>query len=116
MAQEIYFNINDNHFKIWGFDCFRSTNGGKHTLITYWGKIGLPMERLQKKEKYFENWHDLYDYIWDKMKEKIDLHGYYVMPNSKYFDAINSEKPLSQLIRLMECYKKEQSKLNITNN
>lgn len=110
MASEIYFNIELGHSKIWGYDFFSNDKEKKYTVITYYGKIGVPMYRLRKHEKKFTEYGKAYDYIWEKIRKKTNCNGYYQMPNSQYFDAILNGKPMSQIINLMEIYRKEQKK------
>ena len=105
--KSIYVNITENHFKVWGYTYFIDNLRGTHTIIAYWGKIGLQMDRLQKKEKVFFTRSDAHDYIWLKIDEKIGK-GYSSMPNWQYWDAISSGKPISQLIRLIEIYQKAE--------
>lgn len=102
----VYINMNGNHFKVWGFDMFSNTATGECDVVSYWGRIGVSMSKLQKKKKTFKTYADAYDYVWAKMREKQDK-GYWTMPNSQYFGAINDEKPLFQLVNLINCYKKD---------
>lgn len=99
MAQYVYVNIKNGSFKVWGYDAF-SQDSGESEVITYWGKIGTPMQKLRKNKKQFKRWGDAYDYLMDKTKEK-KCKGYKIMKNYKYFDAISS-KPLSSLIQMIE--------------
>ena len=107
MANEVYVNIKDNHFKVWGYDCFVSTTGQESSVTTYWGKIGVTMDKLQKKEKTFPTNWAARDFVWSKINEKINK-GYNSIPNWQYFGAINEGKPVSQLVRLIEVYQKAQ--------
>jgi len=100
MANDVWVNISDNHFKVWGFDCFED-NTGKCDVITYWGRIGLSMQKLAKNTKQFPGYFDAYDYIMDKIKEK-GAKGYKRIPNHIYFSFTYGDKPLSQLIQLIE--------------
>jgi len=100
----VYVNINGNHFKMWGFDLFQNSTTGETNMISYWGRIGISMSKLQKKTKIFKTYADAYDYAWAKMREKQDK-GYWTIPNSQYFSVINDDKPLSQLINLVNFYK-----------
>jgi predicted DNA-binding WGR domain protein len=100
MANDVWVNILDNHFKVWGFDCFSQDNG-EATVTTYWGKIGLPMQRLNSKTKPFPSYADAYDYIMLKIREK-DAKGYKRIPNHRYFEYTYSDKPLSELVALIE--------------
>lgn len=106
MADIIYFNIEPGHFKVWGFDVFKGENGYPSTVITYWGRIGVPMERLPKNKKEFLTYREAYDYAWSKIFEK-QAKGYYPMPNWQYFGAIYEEKPIGQLAGLMEAIRRE---------
>ena len=94
MASEIYFNIDNGHFKIWGYDLFSNDIKKEYEAITYYGRIGTQMQKLRKTRKVFESYIDAYDYIWNKIQEKTRCNGYYSMPNSQYFDAIINEKPI----------------------
>lgn len=105
----VYINIKDNHFKIWGCDLYRNGKTEETTAVSYWGKIGLTMDKLRRKVKIFHTYREAYDYMWDKIKEKIEK-GYNSIPNSQYFDSVNNNKPLSQLIRLLEIYQSTQDK------
>lgn len=109
MAEHIYVNIDNQHFKVWGYDSFVKCDNGETTVITYWGRIGLPMCRLRKNEMTFPIKEKAQDYIWNKIQEKIKK-GYVAMPNWQYFEAITEEKPLYQLINLIQIYKKAQCK------
>ena len=51
---DVWLNVQDNHFKIWGCDLFKGEKESR--VITYWGKIGLTMDCMQKKEKTFEQY------------------------------------------------------------
>ena len=107
MTEEIYFNIDNGHFKVWGYNSLVDDTKDEWTIITYWGRVGITMYKLRKNKKTFSGHADAYDYIWNKIKEKLNK-GYHTMPNSQYFDSIIDEKPLRQLVNLMEVYKKAQ--------
>lgn len=109
MANEVYVNIKDNHFKVWGYDCFVTEKTGEAEITTYWGKIGLPLCNLQSKKKSFSSSFEAREFIWKKIGEKIDK-GYNSMPNWQYFGAITDKKPMSQLIGLIEVYQQAQDK------
>ena len=99
MAEYVFLNISSGSFKVWGYDAF-SQKSGESEVITYWGKIGIPMHKLRKNRKEFNRWGEAYDYVIMKIKEK-KCKGYRMMKNYKYFDAI-SDKPLSSLIQMIE--------------
>ena len=109
MAEHVYVNIDNLHFKIWGYDSFVKCDNGETTIITYWGRIGLPMDKLRKRETIFPSKEKAQDYIWEKILGKIGK-GYVAMPNWQYFEAISDEKPLYQLINLIHVYQKAQCK------
>ena len=109
MAENVYVNIDNQHFKVWGYDSFVKHDGEETTVITYWGRIGLPMYKLRKNEIIFPIKEKAQDYIWNKIHEKIEK-GYMAMPNWQYFEAISEEKPLYQLINLIHIYQKAQRK------
>lgn len=100
VMQIVWVNIKDNHFKIWGCDCFTQANG-ETEVIAYYGKIGLSMQKLHKHRKEFNTYADAYDYIRNKIDEKA-CKGYMTIANGKYFDLINCEKPLSTLVKYIE--------------
>ena len=97
MSAYVFVNISDNHFKVWGHDGFCSDKTGEHEIITYWGRIGLPMYRLQKHKKYIDNFHDARKYIFAKIAEKI-CKGYKGIPNGMYFQMIQSPRGIAALI------------------
>ena len=68
MASQIFFNIDNGHFKICGFDVFRGDKESQ--VITYYGRIGTPMCKLRKTTKTFQYYADAYDYAWNKINEK----------------------------------------------
>lgn len=109
MAENVYVNIDNHHFKVWGYDSFVKHDSEETTIITYWGRIGLPMCRLNKNKLTFPIKEKAQDYIWNKIQEKIKK-GYISIPNSQYFEAISQEKPLYQLINLIHIYQKAQRK------
>lgn len=106
MAEVVYCNIRDGHFKVWGYDSFTEEHEGERgkevRFISYWGRIGLMMHRLQKKEKIFLNFHDAFDFLRGKLKEKRGK-GYFPVPNHLYFDAIMDDS-YSKLGELLEKY------------
>lgn len=101
MASSVWVNIESGHFKVWGFDAFHQEDTGEGRIITYWGKIGLPMHKLRKHEKTFTSWGDAYNYARAKVDEKL-WKGYKAIANGKYFDFIYNDKPLSELIQAIE--------------
>lgn len=99
MGEYIYVNTEPGHFKMWGYDSFRSESG-PHEVILYWGRIGTPMHKLQKKRKNFASWGDAYDFVRNKVDDKT-RNGYRMMQNHKYFGLLH-EKPLSALVKAIE--------------
>jgi predicted DNA-binding WGR domain protein len=83
--ETVYVNIKDNHFKVWGCDCFSSDSESE--VITYWGRIGVPMQRLQKNRKKFGSFAEASGYVMRKVREKR-AKGYESMPNHVYFGAV----------------------------
>jgi len=99
MAEYVFVNIQNGSFKVWGYDAF-TQESGKSEIITYWGKIGLPMHKLRKNRKHFPSWCKAHDYVMDKIKEK-KCKGYKLMKNHKYFGAMDN-KSLSSLVQMIE--------------
>lgn len=101
MAEIVWVHINNGHSKVWGYDCFTQEATGETEVITYWGRIGLPMHKLQQKRKQFPRFFDAYDYIRAKVDEK-DFKGYKRMPNHQYFGLIHQDAPLSLIYAAIE--------------
>lgn len=104
MSNYVFINISDNHFKVWGFDCWQCDDG-TGSITTYWGKIGKRMQYLQKHTKEYKRWYDAYDYCKKKVEEKF-CNRYVAIPNWMYFQMIESPKGINKLI---EIYKKMYS-------
>ena len=105
MAREIYFHIWNGHFKMWGYDCYISKD---HTEIKlYWGKIADSLSHLQQKSKMFTDYWDAYDFIKDKIDDKLRK-GYVALKNSDYTKYTGEEITLSELIRMIEQLKLEE--------
>lgn len=96
MAHYVYINISAHHFKVWGFDCFCG-NDSTGQVITYWGRIGICMQRLCKKEKSFERYSQADYYCHKKIEEKL-CKGYVGFPNWLYFQMIESPRGIAALI------------------
>ena len=101
MAAYVFVNITDNHFKVWGYDLFYAPDEGAGETITYWGRIGQPMHKLNKKRKSFDYAPDAYGYAQQKVDEKL-WKGYKAIPNSLYFVLIESAKGIAKLISIVE--------------
>ncbi len=99
MSEYVFVNTEPGHFKMWGYDSFRSESG-ESEVIFYWGRIGTPMHKLQKKRKYFKSWGDAYYFVRNKVDEKT-RNGYRMMKNHKYFGLLDG-KPLSTLLKAIE--------------
>lgn len=101
MAEIVWVHISDGHSKVWGYDCFTQEASGETEVITYWGRIGLSMSKLQKNHKQFKRFFDAYDYVRDKVDEK-QAKGYKRMPNHTYFGLIHDDVPLSLIYATIE--------------
>jgi len=99
MAAYVFVNITAGHFKVWGYDFFSSDNGGQ--VITYWGRIGLPMQHLTKNNKHFENSGDGFDYCRKKCDEKF-CKQYKAIPNWLYFSLIETATGIAKLIKIIK--------------
>lgn len=105
MSKFVYTNILKYSFKMWGYDLFVSDDGSAEVIV-YWGRIGLPMDRLFKKRKYFQTHNEAYLYIKERLIAKKSK-GYKAIENYKYFDAILNGEPLSILIFKIETESEE---------
>lgn len=101
MSQYVFVNITENHFKVWGYDWFSNTQNSENELIAYYGRIGLPMQHLNKHRKTFACWYDARMYIKKKIDEKI-CKGYVALPNSMYFQMIQSPRGIAALIGIIK--------------
>lgn len=105
MAEIVWVHISNGHSKVWGFDCFTQAND-ETEVITYWGRIGLTMDKLQKNRKQFTHFGDAHDYVRNKVDEK-QFKGYKRMPNHQYFGLIHQDAPLSLIYATIENLKED---------
>lgn len=95
-----HIHLSDKSQKVWGFNSYSNEKEGKYNAIFYYGRIGTPMQKLTKTNKWFSTYYDCYDYIHKKIKEK--WHKDYTVCSSrqqnKYFDLVNKyfEKEISR--------------------
>ena len=99
MAREIYFHIWNNHFKMWGYDCYVQKD--QTEIALYWGRIGQSLSDLQQKRKIFSEYWDAYDYIKNKVDDKLRK-GYVAIKNSEWTKYVGEETSLSDFIKLIE--------------
>ena len=59
----VYVNIKDNHFKVWGCDLYSNIKTGESNVISYFGKIGVSMQRLRKNNRFFKDYHSAYEVL-----------------------------------------------------
>lgn len=104
MAREIYFHIWEGHFKMWGYDCYKQK--GQTEIVLYWGRIAGSLGRLQQKSKIFIEYWDAYDFIKNKIDDKLRK-GYVAFKNSDWSRYSCEEISLSELIRMIEKLKPE---------
>jgi predicted DNA-binding WGR domain protein len=95
MDNNIFFNINPGHFKVWFYDYDKS----KQLLKTWRGQIG---SKLREMQKLFPDKTDAEKYIDMKVREKLEYKGYSSMPKNEFFRAL--DQPRSELFRVMEQY------------
>ncbi len=105
MAREIYFHIWNGHFKMWGYDCYKSKDYTE--IVLYWGKIADSLSHLQQKSKIFTDYWDAYDFIKDKIDDKLRK-GYVALKDSDWGRYACEEITLSELIRMIEQLKPEE--------
>lgn len=104
MAELIWFNIWDGHFKMWGFDMYSNEKTGESNVIIYYGRITDSLQKLRKLNKKFKTYFDCYDYIMAKIKDK-DSKGYIQLQNSDWGKFTTGEISLSELIAMIESVK-----------
>lgn len=100
MAKYIYFHIWNNHFKMWGYECYRNNDNGEVRIIFYWGRIKDSLSGLQQKEKTLDYW-DGYSLINKKVDEKLRK-GYVAVLNSDYTRFTCGEITLHQFLGIIE--------------
>ena len=88
MSDYVYCHIWDGHFKVWGYDSYKS-DGGPFEFICYWGRIGVPMQRLQKRRREFSKFGEARAFLMAKLQDK-ELKGYVPIKNSVYFSAVDN--------------------------
>lgn len=101
MSEYIYVNIESTSFKIWGYDLWKSLNNGTSIIFLYRGRIGLPMEKLQKYKKTFDSFEKAEIYISKALKRKKHK-GYIKVKYYPYFKLISKGKPLWELLRFID--------------
>ena len=99
MRKDIFFNIWDNHFKMWGY------SHNKNELTTYWGKIQNNPKNLQSKTQTFEDVDEMIKYIKTKTQQKLSK-GYITIPKDIYSKYTSGEITLSQLVNEIETKKR----------
>ena len=101
MAKYIYFHIWNNHFKMWGYDCYRNEEAKEYRILCYWGKIADNLSKLQQKEKAFNWFGDAYDFISEKIDDKLRK-GYVAVLNTDYHKFVCGDINLSQFLGIIE--------------
>jgi len=105
MAEYTYFNIWDNHFKMWGYEAYQNEENGSIRICFYWGKIADTLQKLQAKEKHVPSCADAYSLIQKKTDEKLRK-GYVAVNSTDYSKYSCGEISLSQLIDIIESQKR----------
>jgi len=101
MSKYIYFNIWNNHFKMWGYESYGAIDGSEYRIVCYWGKIADTLQKLQSREKlFYERW-GAYDFVSAKIEDKLRK-GYVEIENTEYTKYSCGEITLSQLIKTIE--------------
>ena len=101
----IYVNALRNSFKVWGGNLYVNIQTSQSELITYFGRIGMPMQKLRQHTKTFNSSTEAQDFFYKKMQEKRRT-GYLPIENHIYFQYVDT-KPLSELMTLIEKKYKE---------
>ena len=98
---QIFVNVSGHHFKAWTY--LVETEQDKTRVITYSGKIGLPLDELQKHPREFEKSDEVTEYIHNKIREK-KYKKYRTMPADVYFGTIDNREPILNLVKKIEEY------------
>lgn len=77
--------------KVWGYDVYVNNQTGKSNVITFYGKLGKSMQKLTKRNKWFDNFADCHNWIMKKVDKKRREKGYFICKRSEYFDKIEEE-------------------------
>ncbi len=83
-----HIHLSDKSQKVWGYNSYSNDKKRKYNAIFYYGRIGVPMQRLAKINKWFSSHYDCYDYIHKKIKEKWEKNYANIGNNTKYFDLV----------------------------
>lgn len=111
LAEYIYFNIWNNHFKMWGYESYKNVNTSKVQVIFYWGRIADSLQKLQTLEKDFKYW-DTIDLIRKKIDEKLRK-GYVAVLNSDYTKFSGGQISIGHFIQVIENQKGEANSLSL---
>jgi len=68
-----HIHLSDKSQKVWGFNSYSNDKEQKYNTIFYYGRVGIPMQRLNKTNKWFSSYYDCYDHLHKKIKEKLVL-------------------------------------------
>lgn len=101
MSKYIFFNIWNEHFKMWGFDVYSNGDTNEYTLTTYYGKIRDSISKLTIRKKDFPDRWSCLDYIDNKINDKL-AKGYVRMENVEYGKYTCGEITLSELVAKIE--------------
>ena len=71
--------------KVWGYDVYVNNQTGKS------------MQKLTKRNKWFDNFADCHNWIMKKIEDKRRGKGYFICRRSEYFDKIEEELDYNDL-------------------
>ena len=66
----IYINIEDDHFKFWGYEAISDSQSNRYEVRTFWGKIGCPLDYANVNQKKFNSEYQVRDFISEKLVDK----------------------------------------------
>ena len=101
MAEYVYVNIKETSFKIWGYDFCLAEKNAKTILFMYRGRIGLPMEKLQRYKKVFDTLLEAEQYLKEALQRR-KYKKYVKVKYYPYFKLISANKPLWEVLRYIE--------------
>jgi predicted DNA-binding WGR domain protein len=111
MANFVFCNIKGTSFKVWGFDVYVNDKTNESNVITYFGKIGVSMQRLRKCNKLFTGGEAI-TYANAKIKEK-QAKGYVPVLNHKYFELVDSNADTKKYFELIGKYERKGVRISV---
>lgn len=102
-----HINLSDKSQKVWGFCSYSNEKEGEYDIIFYYGRIGIPMQKLTKANKSFSSSYDCHVYLQKKIKEKLHKDYINIETNIEYFGLVDqyNEKEISRDVFLAKTKK-----------